>query len=199
MARDCPDRARGGNWREMGGPPQRARIENTADSEYEKLMNELGGGGEGGSQRQIGWEESGAGGEQQNVRPWQRGPTGAPAPWAQNRQATNPAPWNNPNRGGGYDNSYNGVPPPPPPSNGSSLPPWQQQNRGPANPAPWAANGNMGGGYNQGGYGGGGYGAAPWQQQQQQSYYDAPPPPPPNDAPPPPPPSDVPPPPPPTA
>ena len=189
MARDCPDRARGANFRDL---PPRERIENTADSEYEKLMNELGGGDSHNAARQIGWEGGqgrDAGNDQAaNVRPWQRGPTGAPAPWTQNRQApSNPAPWNN--RGGGYDGGYNAPPPPPP---GGNMPPWQQQQqqRGPpAGGAPWAMNGNTGGGYGAGGYGGGGYGSAapPWQQQQGQ-YGDVPPPPPSEEAPPPPPP-----------
>ena len=190
MARDCPDRAPGANFRNAG-PPR--RIENGPDSEYEKLMNEIGGGEGQNPARQIGWEQDGApSNDQANVRPWQRGPTGAPAPWAQNRQApSNPAPWTNPNRGG-YDGGYNNAPPPPP--SGGGLPPWQQNRGGQGGAAPWAMNGNMGGG---GGYGSGGYGggAPPWQQQQQQ-YGEVPPPPPPSDVPPPPP-SDVPPPPPP--
>lgn len=175
MARDCPDRARGGNWRDL---PPKARIENAADVEYENLMKELGGGDASGPQRQIGWEGQGdTGGESQaNVRPWQRGPTGGPAPWAQNRQQSNPAPWAN--RGGGsYDQGgYNNAPPPPPPPpSGGGPAPWQ--NRG-SNPPPWM---NNGGGY------GGNSAPPPWQQNHQQ--YDAPPPPPPpSDVPPPPPP-----------
>ena len=184
MARDCPDRARGSNFRDL--PPRRP-IENSADSEYEKLMNELGGGEGQAPARQIGWDggqgdQNGDG--QANVRPWQRGATGAPAPWAQGRQS-NSAPWNSAGRGGGYDGGgYNNAPSGPP---GGSLPPWQQNRGGQGGAAPWATNGNGGG--NGGGYGGhGGHGGgAPWQQPQHQQW-DAPPPPPPGDEPPPPPP-----------
>ncbi|KAK3723538.1 hypothetical protein LTR37_001790 [Vermiconidia calcicola] len=184
MARDCPDRARGSNFRDL--PPRRP-IENSADSEYEKLMNELGGGEGQAPARQIGWDggqgdQNGDG--QANVRPWQRGPTGAPAPWAQGRQS-NSAPWNSAGRGGGYDGGgCNNAPPGPP---GGNLPPWQQNRGGQGGAAPWATNGNGGGG--GGGYGGhGGHGGgAPWQQPQHQQW-DAPPPPPPGDEPPPPPP-----------
>ena len=192
MARDCTERARGQDWRSNNGA--QPRIGDAMDNDYEKLMNELGGGGEEQNPaRQIGWE--GAQGEangdapQGNVRPWQRGPTGGPAPWQQNRQPpSNPAPWNNPDRRG-YGGGYNAQPPPPPPNNPA---PWQQQQQQQQQPsrgqaAPWAQNGNMGGG----GYGGG---APPWQQQQQPMYHEVPPPPPPSDIPPPPPPSDVPPP-----
>lgn len=211
MARDCPDRARGQDWRN-DGPPRRAI--GGADDEYEKLMNELGGGSARDPAKQIGWEggQGDANGQgQDNVRPWQRGPTGAPAPWEQRQ--SNPAPWHNPGRGGGHDGGYGGGHNSGPPS--GNLPPWQQS-RGGGGPAPWQSNGHSGGGgggygdsYNRGGgYGGGGYpqgngygggsggygGQAPWQQQQQQY---APPPPPPEDDVPPPPPGDVPPPPPP--
>jgi len=202
MARDCPDRSRGQDWRNTG-PPQRpaGRIGggDSADNEYERLMNEIAGGG-GDLQnpaRQIGYGggDGDANGDSGNARaPWQRGPTGAPAPWQQPRdqgqgrqQPSNPAPWA---RGGNnYNDGYNSAPPPP---SGGSHPPWQQ-NRG--GQAPWQngnghANGN-GGGYG-GGYGGGGGGGAPWLQQgQQQQGYDIPPPPPPppaDDVPPPPPP-----------
>ncbi|KAK5173829.1 Branchpoint-bridging protein [Saxophila tyrrhenica] len=176
MARDCPDRVRGGNFRDL---PPRPRVEGSADDEYAKLMNELGGADGQAPPRQIGWDngQSNANGDgQANVRPWQRGPSGAPAPWNQPRQQQGgAAPWANQNRGG-YDGGYNNAPPPPPP--GSSLPPWQQ-NRGQGGGAPWQNGGGMGGGY------GGGAPGAPWQQQQQ---YEAPPPPPPSDVPPPPPP-----------
>lgn len=192
MARDCPDRARGSDWRNgPPGPPRRAI--GGADDDYEKLMNELGGGTADPS-RQIGWQDGGAGpgaggppGGADNSRPWQQRPqpTGAPAPWAARQQPATggPAPWAN--RGGqdNYDSGYNAGPP------GGGIPPWQQaRGGGGGGGAPWQSN-------NAPPYrGGNGYGApqgAPWQMH-------APPPPPPgDDVPPPPPPSDVPPPPPP--
>ncbi|KAI6908660.1 hypothetical protein D0867_08252 [Hortaea werneckii] len=207
MARDCPDRARGSDWRNM--PPRRPAGIGGPEDEYEKLMNELGG-GTADPGRQIAWQEGGADGAggppQDNARPWQRGPTGGPAPWASRGQPSGaPAPWAS---RGGYDDyngggGYGGGAP------GGGVPPWQQ------------GRGGGGGGY--GGYGGGGYGGggssggpAPWQQQPQAPGYgygggqqqqqqppwavSAPPPPPPGeDIPPPPPPGDVPPPPPPPA
>ncbi|GAB1743976.1 hypothetical protein NU219Hw_g1017t2 [Hortaea werneckii] len=204
MARDCPDRARGSDWRNM--PPRRPAGIGGPEDEYEKLMNELGG-GTADPGRQIGWQEGaadGAGGPpQDNARPWQRGPTGGPAPWASRRQPSGgPAPWAN--RGGHDDynggGGYGGGAP------GGGVPPWQQGRGG--------GGGGYGGGYGGGGYGGGSSGGpAPWQQQPQAPGYgygggqqqqqppwamSAPPPPPPgDDVPPPPPPGDVPPPPPP--
>lgn len=181
MARDCPDRQRGNFGRDI--PPRGPQ--NAIEGDYERLMNEIGGGGAPAldtsvPQRQIGYEAGGAdaNGGARPAAPWQRGPTGAPAPWQQPRQG-GPAPWES---RGGNDGGYGG------PTGG---------------PAPWARGG-----------GGGSGGAAPWQQpqqapwqqpqqapwQQQSGGYDAvPPPPPPADIPPPPPPSnnDVPPPPPP--
>ncbi|RMY93008.1 hypothetical protein D0862_09329 [Hortaea werneckii] len=86
MARDCPDRARGSDWRNM--PPRRPAGIGGPEDEYEKLMNELGG-GTADPGRQIAWQEGGADGAggppQDNARPWQRGPTGGPAPWASQR------------------------------------------------------------------------------------------------------------------
>ncbi len=61
MARDCPDRARGQDWRNAG-PPRRA-VGDAMDSDYDKLMNELGGGETANPARQIGWEGAGQGGE----------------------------------------------------------------------------------------------------------------------------------------
>lgn len=85
FARDCPDRIRGGSYREIGqGGMGRGRaIENNVDSEYEKMMNELGGGSGDVPPRQIGWEENGARGNEQSgatVPPWMRAATGAPPP-----------------------------------------------------------------------------------------------------------------------
>ncbi|KAI7526044.1 Branchpoint-bridging [Hortaea werneckii] len=209
MARDCPDRARGSDWRNM--PPRRPAGIGGPEDEYEKLMNELGG-GTADPGRQIAWQEGGADGAaggppQDNARPWQRGPTGGPAPWASRGQPSGaPAPWAS---RGGYDDyngggGYGGGAP------GGGVPPWQQGRGG--------GGGGYGGGYGGGGYGGGGSsgGPAPWQQQPQAPGYgygggqqqqqqppwamSAPPPPPPGeDIPPPPPPGDVPPPPPPPA
>ncbi|KAI7210500.1 Branchpoint-bridging [Hortaea werneckii] len=209
MARDCPDRARGSDWRNM--PPRRPAGIGGPEDEYEKLMNELGGGTTDPG-RQIGWQEGdadGAGGPpQDNSRPWQRGPIGGPAPWASRGQPSGaPAPWAS---RGGYDDyngggGYGGGAP------GGGVPPWQQGRGGGG-----GGGGGYGGGYGGGGYGGGGSGGpAPWQQQPQAPGYgygggqqqqqppwamSAPPPPPPGeDIPPPPPPGDVPPPPPPPA
>lgn len=226
MAKDCPDRARGADYRNL---PERRGPGDATDREYEMLMNEIGGGGAGGNgaepQRQIGWQDNnapptGPGGD--GLKPWQRGPSGAAAPWEQAR-------------GGG----------------GGGPAPWQQRPPAPAasgGPAPWLNRGGQsdnygggrggqdnygggrggqdhyGGGGGRGGYGGGGYGggydagppgggaapwqqqnrggAAPWQQPAPGGYggahaYGAPPPGMDYNAPPPPPPSDYPPPPPP--
>lgn len=173
MARDCPDRRQGTDWRNM--PPRRGP-ENALDNEYEDLMKQIGGGDPSVPTRQIGWEEGGAGdansGAQPRVAPWQRGPTGAPAPWQQRQQPSGgAAPWQNRGgnddygNGGGYGGGHNG---------GQSA----------GGPAPWMKHQQPSGG------------AAPWQQQQAQNYgyggpqaynngYDAPPPPP-MDLPPPP-------------
>jgi len=47
MARDCPDRQRGQNWRNDRGPPGRPGAGlghgDAVDQEYEQLMQELGG------------------------------------------------------------------------------------------------------------------------------------------------------------
>jgi len=169
MARDCPDRSRGTDWRNM--PPRRPI--GGADDDYEKLMNELGGGTASDPSRQIGWQEGGANGGypggQGSAKPWERQPTGAPAPWQARQEPTGgPAPWAN--RGGRDDyngsGGYN--------AGGGAGAPWQQQQQqqapsygygAPPQTAPWAMN--------------------------------APPPPPRDDIPPPPPPSEYPPPPPP--
>lgn len=155
MARDCPDRQRGADWRngpQQGGPTAGRIGEGDAvDREYEQLMQELSGGAPSGEPRQRieggpggyenGERQGGPGGDR-DVKPWQKGPTGAPAPWQR----------------GGEDrrNDHNQ-------SSGSSAP-------------PWARGGNENyGGYDQGGgYGGPpGGGSAPWQRQD-----NAPPPPP---------------------
>lgn len=184
MARDCPDRARGADFRNL--PPRDPQ--NAIDSDYENMMKAISGGADStaNASRQIGWEggvapqgDANGGAPPRGPAPWQKGPTGAPAPWQQRQEPTGgPAPWQQRSRDnyqghqGGYNGGYNAGPP----------------------AAPWAQ-------------GGGGGGVAPWQQPQQQPNYgygappgmNAPPPPPPSyEAPPPPPPSDIPPPPPPS-
>ncbi|KAF2503179.1 hypothetical protein BU16DRAFT_32110 [Lophium mytilinum] len=201
MARDCPDRQRGANWRndDRGGPndrPAPSRIGNVSaiDNDMNALMQELGGGnipqhriesgagsydksnsgfhdkpGSGAYDKSGpgGYDKSGSGrydngppsngnyAGDDNLKPWQRGPTGAAAPWAQQRGRDDrdggpsgaPAPWaSSGGRGGdtyGYGN-YNAAPQGPP----GSATPWQQ----PAPPPP------PGNGY-------GGYGAASYNQQ----------------------------------
>ncbi|TKA31033.1 hypothetical protein B0A50_02001 [Salinomyces thailandicus] len=212
MARDCPDRARGSDWRNM--PPRRPAGIAGPEDDYEKLMNELGGGPASDPSKQIGWQDGAAnggyqgGGQPEDVKPWQRGPSGASAPWARQQSTGGPAPWAS--RGGNDDYNGGGG------GGGGGPPPWARQQPS-GGPAPWANRGGRddhnggygGGGYNGGGYGGGGGGGAPWQQQHQAPGYgygqqpppwssSVPPPPPPgDDIPPPPPPSDIPPPPPP--
>ncbi|RFU25868.1 hypothetical protein B7463_g10470, partial [Scytalidium lignicola] len=187
MAKDCPDRQRGTDWRNGPGPgsgsgpggPTAGRIGagDAVDREYEQLMQELSGGApapNGDAPRRI---EAGPGGYNQgpppngDVKPWQRGPTGAAAPWRRNDErggndygsrdgpTGGPAPWQR-DRGRGQDdrngdyyggqNGNYGAPPPPPPGGAA---PWQQPSTGypPAQPgAPY-------GGYSAPGYSG--YGA----------------------------------------
>lgn len=171
MARDCPDRQRGANWRNdgPGGPPGptagRIGTGDAVDREYEvrlpipihsmpiltmlqQLMQELSGGAPSDAPRRI--EAGPSGGYDQgptdDVKPWQRGPTGAAAPW-QRRD----------NDRGGYD-SRDSAPP-----GGTS-----------GGSAPWARDRGRGGeGRGDSYYGGqNGYNAppsapttAPWQQQ----------------------------------
>ncbi|KAI9852373.1 MAG: hypothetical protein M1838_000895 [Thelocarpon superellum] len=186
MARDCPDRQRGTNWRNDGpggfdgrpGPGKAIGQGDAVDREYEQLMQELSGGAPGGNgaapQRIEGGPgyDSAAGGpggyggdEDRNLKPWQRGPTGAAAPWQTrgrddgDRRGDYPPreggsgsvpPWAS---GGGRGDSYGygnaaggyGAPPPPP---GAGAP-WQQPSRGPPGGQPGY------GGY--GGYPGSGY------------------------------------------
>ncbi|KAI9751335.1 MAG: translation elongation factor EF-1 alpha [Chaenotheca gracillima] len=196
MARDCPDRQRGADWRNNGPPsaggnraPAGKAIGqgDAVDREYEQLMQELSGGAPAGGdapQRIEGGPEGydrggrdsfsgegyGAEGDR-NLKPWQRGPTGASAPW-QNRGGDDrdrrqdyggreggsggPPPWAGGGRGGGrgggehqeYGRQGGGGYGAPPPSGGPA--PWQQQ----APPPP--PGGQNYGGY--GGYPGSGYG-----------------------------------------
>jgi splicing factor 1 len=205
MARDCTERPRGADWR--NGPPRGRN--NNMDRDYESLMQDIGAGGSltGGQQQMI---EAGPGGyndsssnryggadNRDDLPPWQRGPTGAPAPWSQpsdDPDGNGPAfpPWAAGGNGGGdsygypQQSGYNNVPPPPP----GSLS-WQQP------PAPGAQQG-----YGYGSYSGydqtSAYGQTvpqappglpPWPQSHPPPppMEDAPPPPP-NEAPPPPPP-----------
>ncbi|CAG8959228.1 hypothetical protein HYFRA_00012586 [Hymenoscyphus fraxineus] len=118
MARDCPDRQRGANWRNdgPGGPPGpaagRIGAGDAVDREYEQLMQELSGGAPSAeAPRRI---EAGPGGNfdqppgppaDADVKPWQRGPTGAAAPWQKRGEDR-----------GGYDNRDSA------PSGGSAAP-----------------------------------------------------------------------------
>nr|OQO16136.1 Branchpoint-bridging protein [Rachicladosporium sp. CCFEE 5018]OQO16538.1 Branchpoint-bridging protein [Rachicladosporium sp. CCFEE 5018] len=175
MAKDCPDRARGTDYRNL---PERRGPGDATDREYEMLMNEIGGGGSGGNGaepvRAIGWDGGSAppaGPAGDGMKPWQKGPTGAAAPWEQARGGGGPAPWQQ-------------RPPPSAPSGGPA--PWmnrggQQDNYGGGRQDSYGGGrggqDNYGGGGGRGGYnGGGGYGGgydagppgggAPWQQQQ---------------------------------
>ena len=151
MARDCPDRQRGADWR--NGPPQGGVPGPTAgrigggdavDREYEQLMQELSGGAPSGEPRQR--IEAGPGGyedgnrdnygqDDRDVKPWQRGPTGAPAPWQRggddrrddySRDGGSAPPWAR----GGNDN-YGGYNP----SGGQGgAAPWQRQDNAPPPP-----------------------------------------------------------------
>ncbi|KAF8251720.1 hypothetical protein K440DRAFT_595188 [Wilcoxina mikolae CBS 423.85] len=214
MARDCPDRQRGQNWRNdrPGGAPGRPGAAglghgDAVDREYEQLMQELGGSApsiegsgpqariEAGPSRDSGYNDTyrdnygGAeelGPDGHPLKPWQRGPTGGPAPWAVNRPReggppkapTGPsaAPWQQPPPSGpsGSAAPWQSQPPPPPPPAASGVMPWGA----PPPPPPGAAPGM--GGYSSA------YGPPPG------ASYAAPPPPPPPSAygiPPPPPPS----------
>ncbi|KAF4635040.1 hypothetical protein G7Y89_g3071 [Cudoniella acicularis] len=146
MARDCPDRQRGANWRNdgPGGPPgpTAGRI-GAGDAQ---LMQELSGGGPPNADAPRRIEAGPVGGYDQgppaeDVKPWQRGPTGAAAPWQKRGDdragfdgrdappAGGAAPWARdrarPGEGRGGDawggqNNY-------PPAVSGTAPPWQQQ------------------------------------------------------------------------
>jgi len=154
MARDCPDRQRGANWRNDAPGPVAGRVGagDAVDREYEQLMQELSGGapvGNGVAPRRI---EAGAGDYDQvppdggDVKPWQRGPTGAAAPWQQRGRGDD--------RGSDY-NSRDSAP------TGGAVPWARDRGRG---------SDNRGGDSYYGGQQNGGYGAspsgsaAPWQQ-----------------------------------
>ncbi|POS88318.1 hypothetical protein EPUL_000618 [Erysiphe pulchra] len=88
MARDCSDRQRGTDWRQTPGALPGSSVitggtGDAVDREYEQLMQELSGApSNGDAPRRI---EAGPGAFDQplqdDVKPWQRGPTGAAAPW----------------------------------------------------------------------------------------------------------------------
>jgi splicing factor 1 len=153
MARDCPDRQRGANWRGgdergPGRPAPRVGAGDAVDREYESLMQELSGGApNAGPQHRIeadlsGYENAGQD-SNSSLPPWQRGATGGPAPWSRSRD----------DRDGGS----------------GGAPPWAA-GRGAGGPPPGGDNY----GYQSGGYAAAPPppgGAAPWQ-------HTAPPPPP---------------------
>lgn len=199
MARDCPDRQRGANWRNDApapvpgrGPAGRIGGGDAVDREYEvskiihcrtgsiadsvqQLMQELSGNAPAGNGEAPQRIEAGPGGYEngngdtfgdgdRDLKPWQRGPTGASAPWArggddhgrrddyQSRDGGAAPPWTGSGGGRGGDNyaSHNqhnagyGGPP-------GGAAPWQRQHE-----APPHSGGQQGYGY--GGYPGGGYG-----------------------------------------
>ncbi|KAF2151038.1 hypothetical protein K461DRAFT_165443 [Myriangium duriaei CBS 260.36] len=200
MARDCPDRQRGASWRNDGpaARPQ-ARI-GGGDTEFDNFLNEIGASGNAPARIEAGPGGDGGYGDR-DAKPWQRGPTGGPAPWQQGGRDRDagprggPAPWASGGRShdnyggsqhqGGGGGGYN--------SGGGN--PWQQNaggHQGGYGGGQYGYNNNNGGynnyagGYDGSGYGGhSGGGAAPWQRQ---GAGGAPPPPPPadNGAPPPP-------------
>jgi splicing factor 1 len=163
MAKDCPDRSRGSEWRNAGpGPGPGAPAAGTGDAvdreyavsfsslsktrsnHFQQLMQELEGGGPVGNGQGAHRIEAGpsgydnAGHGDRGPAPWERGPTGAPAPW-QNRGredhpreggSSAPAPWANAGRGNdnyGYGQKSGGYGGPP--SGGAA--PWQQPQTAP--------------------------------------------------------------------
>ncbi|KAI1911892.1 hypothetical protein LOZ61_003592 [Ophidiomyces ophidiicola] len=228
MGKDCPDRPRGSDWRNHG-PSMRKGTGDAVDREMEQLMQELGGGpsSTGEAPRRIeagpgGYDQGNNYGEQRDLKPWQRGPTGGPAPWQrrddrrddQGQREQGTAPWatggrdrDRADRGGdpyGYGSQGTGYGAAP-----GAAAPWQQQ----APPPPPPPGGQAGYGYGAyPGYSGsqamgappglsGSLPPPPGMGTMYPGYGGAnpPPPPPPTDGPPPPPPSDQPPPPPPPA
>ncbi|KAG7109202.1 Branchpoint-bridging protein like [Verticillium longisporum] len=161
MARDCPDRQRGASWRNDGaGPRPAGRIDggDAVDREYEQLMQELGGGpADGAPPARI---EAGPGSYNNDqrggdVKPWQRGPTGGPAPWRSRNES---------NHDGGSGGGGGG-------GGGGGAAPWaRDRNRDRDDHRGHGGGGGGGGGDYYGGQGGNNYGshggqnAAPWQQ-----------------------------------
>ena len=175
MARDCQDRQRGADWR--NGPPNGAPdptagrsigAGDAVDREYEQLMQELSGGAPNGEPRHRieagpgGYENGdrqGYNGGDRDLKPWQRGPTGAPAPWQRggddrrddySQSGGSAPPWanrgGNENYGGYNQGSGYGGPP-----GGGGAAPWQRQD----NPPPPPSGDQHGYGNYPGGYGGG--------------------------------------------
>lgn len=215
FARDCTERKPGQDFRNA------PRGRSNADTEYEKLMLELGGGGATTSNAAPQFIEAAPGGYDNNagandsndsLPPWQRAAPAATSslpPWMRPSNDS-PAPSSAPpwaagsytggeNYGYAQQTSYSTAPGAPP----GGLPPWQQQQQQSA-PGTQPS-------YNYAAYPGYDYSAMygqatatqapPWAQSYQSAAPGSVPPPPPpmDDAPPPPPPSDVPPPPPPGA
>ncbi|KAI1493243.1 hypothetical protein F5X96DRAFT_622270 [Biscogniauxia mediterranea] len=113
MARDCPDRQKGASWRN-DGPRTAGRIGggDAVDREYEQFMQELGGGSSGPPARiEAGPGSYNNGGS--DAKPWQRGPTGAAAPWRSR---------NNDHGNEGGSNGGGGG--------GGGSAPWRERNRG---------------------------------------------------------------------
>ncbi|KAL6863464.1 Branchpoint-bridging protein [Amphichorda felina] len=160
MARDCPDRQRGSSWRDARPSPAAGRVGggDAVDREMEQLMQELGG-GSAPAQIEAGPGSHSNGGD--GAKPWQRGPTGGPAPWRsrnndRGEDGGSSAPWardrnrghdNYNNNNNNYDQGYSG-------SGSSGAAPWhqqqQQQHQAPGTQSGYPA---------YPGYGG--YGAAP--------------------------------------
>ena len=180
MARDCPDRQRGSDTRNnipgaSNGPQRRIGGGDAVDREMEQLMNELSGNpsGNGAAPQRIEaapgqYDQGDSYGGDRDLKPWQRQPSGAAAPWQQERGYSRddygsrdqggaaPPPWAAGGGGGRNEDTYGGYGGGAPPGGGAA--PWQQQ----APPPP------PGG---QPGYGYGGY------QYDQGAGYGAPPPP----------------------
>jgi len=223
MAKDCPDRQRGTSWRNDGPGAPGGRNGDAHDREYEQLMQELAGGDPSEAPRRI--EAGPSGGYDQgpldngDVKPWQRGPTGAAAPWQRrdndrggyesrdSAPSGGAAPWaRDRGRGDNYYGGHNGYNAPP---SAPAAAPWQQ----PASAYPPAAAPGGYSGYNAPGYNAayaqGGLGAPPGLTAPPglnpasitallQQFSGSPPPPPPTSSIPPPPPGSAPPPPPPS-
>ncbi|KAI3531809.1 zinc knuckle [Colletotrichum filicis] len=171
MARDCPDRQKGASWRNDGAgrADSAGRIEggDAVDREYEQLMQELGGGSAGGAApARI---EAGPGSYNNNgssggdAKPWQRGPTGGPAPWrSRNNDSRDDRDRGDRDRDGGG-------------GGGGGPAPWarDRNRRDDHGGGHGGGHGGYGGGDHYGGGGQGGYGgqsagaapgAAPWHQ-----------------------------------
>ena len=149
MARDCPDRQRGTEWRNDGYAPRPIGSGDAVDREMEQLMQELSGGAANGqAPRRI---EAAPGSEQDpDVKPWQQRPPQPPvsdvAPWQQRGREYQP-------RG-----DYGGP-------QDSGPPPWAAQSR--------ARDNNNHGYASNAAAGGFAGGPAPWHQQQHMPYQAA--------------------------